>query len=372
MEPVYRNPVFLSVGAITMGTNVLVRPTDALFSGQSIKGAQLPSIKSLLRVVVAATLLWFLWGKMSNTLPLPIANALEPLSTTLILTVSIVYFIGGFIKGISGIGMGLICVPVVSLLYNPAFAVSLVAIPLIITNFHQGVISANVLKTLERYSLLAVVMVVVMIATVFFSTDLSSSIVEWAVGASALVFVVLNLGIKPPKVLDRYDTTAQVITGCTAGVVGGVTGLVVIPLVIYIMARGIQKNQFVAVSGLLLFLSGVALLVGGSLNETLTPDMFILSALVSVPALVGTLIGESLRKWISENVFRKIVLFIVFGISVKTLNVAITTIAVIAMTRLLAGVDWIHSFAQNLALEAQLLSLMHFPIADSVVVVSIL
>lgn len=271
-----------------------------------------------LLVLVGASLWLVIIAAVFGNLPVTIAKALDPLPAYLVLTVAIVYLLGGIVKGLSGIGMGLICVPVISLLYNPGLAVLLISIPLVVTNFHQGIVSGNVRKTLNHYSLLAIVMVSVMVATVYMAANIEPSIVTKAVGVSTIVFVILNLGLKTPTVSDRHDSIAQIVTGCAAGVVGGLTGLVVIPLVIYMMLREIRKNEFVAVSGFLLFLSGGALLMGSNLNETLTSDIVILSALAAVPALFGTLIGESLRVRVSEKTFKKIVLCLVFIIGVNT------------------------------------------------------
>lgn len=276
------------------------------------------NLRKLTLFVVAGLSLWLVAATVFVNLSATIAKTLDPLPAYLVLTVAIVYLIGGIVKGLSGIGMGLICVPVISLLYNPGLAVLLISIPLVITNFHQGIVSGDVRKTIRCYSLLAMVMVSVMVATVYVSAEIEPCIVTKAVGLSAVVFVVLNLRLKTPTVSDRHDSIAQIVTGCAAGVVGGLTGLVVIPLVIYMMLRKIRKNEFVAVSGFLLFLSGGALLVGSKLNESLNFNLVILSALAALPALFGTLIGERLRIWVSEKTFRRIVLFLVFIIGVST------------------------------------------------------
>lgn len=274
------------------------------------------NLKSFTLLVLVGASLWILVASIFGNIATTITEVLEPLPRYLVLSVTVVYLLGGMIKGLSGIGMGLICVPVVSLLYNPGLAVLLVSIPLIVTNFHQGIVSGDVRKTLNNHSLLAIVMVTVMVATVYVSANIEPSIVSKAVGLSAIGFVLLNLGLKTPTVSDKHDRIAQIVTGCTAGLVGGLTGLVVIPLVIYMMLRKINKKEFVSCSGFLLFLSGGALLLGSNLNESLNVEIAILSALAALPALLGTLIGERLRSWISEKTFRKIVLCLVFIIGI--------------------------------------------------------
>jgi len=312
---------FIYLVSVVLGISIVIGTfyiSVSCFTGKMLGSSAIgKQVSSIANLVLVLTGIWVITSVLS---PLPIAEAIESLPISLVFTVAIIYLISGTVKGLSGIGMGLIAVPVISILYQPALAVSLIAIPLIVTNFHQGVISGNVVKTLKDYSMLASVLFVVMTSTVYFSVSFASSTIAWMVGLSAILFVVLNLGFKSPTVSDRHDSTAQIITGCTAGLVGGITGLAVIPLTIYIMMRGIQKNQFIAVSGFLLLLSGLALLVGGYLNNTLTQNTLIISSLVSLPALIGTLIGEKLRAQISEGIFRKIILCLVFGIGVNILS----------------------------------------------------
>jgi len=81
------------------------------------------------------------------------------------LVISAIFFASGFLKGVSGIGMGLIAAPVITLLYSPILAVALVALPLVATNFHQGLIAGDFRKSLQTHMPLAVTMSITMAAT---------------------------------------------------------------------------------------------------------------------------------------------------------------------------------------------------------------
>jgi len=266
-------------------------------------------------VAFFALALMYLYGLM----PQAIAEIFKPFSGTQLLIITAVFFASGLAKGFSGVGLGLISVPLVTLMYDPMLAVSLLVVPLIITNFHQGVVRGSVKETLGGYGLLASLILGGMTLTTYLSAGLSPTIIEWAIGLSAIVFVALKAGFQLPVIPDQHDRLAQGVTGCVAGILGGLTGLVVIPVMIYMMMRNVSKERFVAVSGFLLLISGVALLLGHLLNDTMTQSRFLLSALAAGPALAAILIAESKRHLISENLFRKVILLMLFAIGAKSI-----------------------------------------------------
>lgn len=235
------------------------------------------------------------------------------------LVISVVFFTGGLLKGISGIGMGLIAVPLMAILYSPLLAVALVALPMVATNFHQGVIAGDIRKSLKTHLPLAAGMSLAMAVTSQYAHLISNDLIQWAIGLTAIVFVLFSIVNLGPVVPDRYDQPAQWATGIVAGVVGGVTGLVVIPLVLYMMLRNLDKEESVSLSGFLLLLSGIALLFGHFLNGVMTKEIFILSVIAAAPAVIGTLLGERIRYRVSETKFRNLLLLLIFVIGLKTI-----------------------------------------------------
>lgn len=259
------------------------------------------------------------FGALRQTVGTLLHSFNEHLPLAQLLVIAAVFTLSGFVKGVSGIGMALIAVPVVSLIYSPALAIILVSVPLVVTNFHQGVIAADIRQTWQSHSIFTVVMTLVMATTAFFSYLISPAWVELTIGLSAIVFVLCNLNFNVPTIPAQYDRLAQLVTACIAGFVGGITGLIAIPLVCYMMLRNIQKDKFISVSGLLFLMSGIALLIGYFLNDILTLELLILSAMAAAPAMIGTLIGEHVRRHVSQGLFRKLVLFLIFAIGIKTL-----------------------------------------------------
>ena len=237
----------------------------------------------------------------------------------LIITIILVYFVGGALKGLAGLGMALISVPIIGLLYDPVLAATIVSIPLIVSNVRQGFFSGKLTYTVRTYMPFLVSMSVVMGPTVYFSTLLPVTYISVLLGLLAITYALMNLGFQPPTIPDNKDFSAQLIFGSAAGFAGGLSGLIAIPLAFYVISRNIEKLTAVSVMGLAFLISGIALLAGHASNGNLSQQLLFISVLATIPGLAGTLIGEVFRNKVNTLLFRKIVLIVVLLIGVKTL-----------------------------------------------------
>jgi len=237
----------------------------------------------------------------------------------LIFTIILVYFLGGALKGLAGLGMALISVPVIGLLYDPVLAAIIVAIPLIVSNVRQGLFSGNLFFTVRNYNPFFITMCVTMGPTVYFSTLLPTTYISVLLGTLSITYALMNLGFKLPSIADSKDSTAQIFFGAAAGFAGGFSGLIAIPLAFYVISRKIEKQIAVSVMGLAFLISGVALFVGHLSNGNLTCQLLLLSIVATIPGLVGTFTGEVFRNHVNTHVFRKILLIVIFAIGIKIL-----------------------------------------------------
>lgn len=235
----------------------------------------------------------------------------------MLVMIMLVFFLAGSIKGVVGLGLTTFTVPIIALFYNPLLVATLVAIPLIVTNFRQGVLTSHLSFTIRHYSPMMGTMTLTMATTAYHSSYFSASLISISVGLMAISFAIVSLKCQLPKIPDAHDRLAQLITGTTTGIAGGLSGIVAIPLVFYVINRTLEKDVFVSVIGLHFFVAGLALMAGHGMNGMVSGQLVLLSVFATVPALLGILFGEALRQHINQAVFRKIVLCIVFLIGVR-------------------------------------------------------
>lgn len=306
----------------TINTNTA--PTEILgsiaTSLRMIKDRIGSSSARLLFPFVLGAVLFTLWQAPQLTgIVGSIENAVAAIPASMFLVVAAVYLVGGLVKGLAGLGMALIAVPVIGVLYNPVLAAAIVSLPLIASNLRQGVFNADVGQSFRGYYPLIFCMTITMGPAAYFANYFPLFFISLALGVMAICFALINLVFRLPAIPDSKDLPAQIVTGVAAGIAGGLSGLISIPLVIYMLSRQIEKERFVSVVGLLFLISGVLLLVGYQMNGILEPQLLLLSVFATLPAYCGTYIGERLRAKVNQRVFRQIVLYIILLIGVRIL-----------------------------------------------------
>lgn len=230
---------------------------------------------------------------------------------------AIVFFIAGTIKGTVGVGLPTAAVGMLSQFTEPRTAIALVVFPLLATNLWQVITSGNIIETASKYKYLIVSMVIFMGAATFVQAAVPTDTLMISLGLVVVLFAITSLISAPPKLSDRFDNIGQLASGISAGIIGGLTSIWGPPMVIYMLARRTEKNEFVRAMGLLLFMGGIPLAIGFWHNGLLTGSLAITSAGMVIPSLAGFTLGAQIRKRVDADKFRNIVLlvFLVMGLN---------------------------------------------------------
>lgn len=228
-----------------------------------------------------------------------------------------VYLLAGCVKGTLGLGLPTTAVSLLAQFGDARSAIALVLIPMIVTNLWQVYRSGRLLESLQRYRLLVLSEMLVIGIVSQHATAIAAPALSAVLGAVIVLFAVVNLWRSPPALPDRYDSAAQLLTGCAAGVMGGITGIWAPAIVIYLAARRLDTEDFVRATGLLLMVGSVVLFTGYWRAGIVTPDIARQSAFLVLPALLGFAIGERLRQRLSGPRFRQFVLlfFLLMGLN---------------------------------------------------------
>ena len=110
--------------------------------------------------------------------------------------------------------------------------------------------------------------------------------------------------------------------GAGTGVIGGMTGVFGPVLAIYTLSLNLPKDTFIWVMGVLLLLGSSALGLSYASLGALPPWVAVASAGAVVPSFIGIWTGAKLRRVISPDVFRKVVLSILGVIALKHIATA--------------------------------------------------
>lgn len=221
-----------------------------------------------------------------------------------------VFLIAGICKGIVGMGLPTFSIGILSQVTDPRTAISLAIAPIVITNIWQLYRAGSVLRTVKRYAPFVVALCLLMIPAALLSGNVPVDTMLLFVGCSIILFVLDSLRKTAWQIPASRDTLAQVIIGGAGGVLGGVSGIWSPAMVGYLLARRVDKDEFIRALGYMMLTGGLFLSIGYYKNGFLTPQLLIVSLLLVPIAIVGFSIGERLRSRLSAGIFRKAVLLI--------------------------------------------------------------
>ena len=219
--------------------------------------------------------------------------------------VAAIFFIAGFVKGVTGMGLPTVAMGALGALLSPLTAATLLLAPSLVTNVWQLLAGPRFAALLLR---LWSMMVAIVIGTLAGSTLLAggnTSRTTMALGLALAVYAAYTLLARQHRVPSPWQHWASPLVGLATGLITGATGVFVIPAVPYLQALGLERDELVQALGLSFTISTVAL--GSALfwHGTLPIGSLTTSALAVIPALIGMAAGQAIRTRISQAVFRR-------------------------------------------------------------------
>ena len=225
---------------------------------------------------------------------------------TTILTVTGTFLIAGAVKGVIGLGLPTVSLALLMVATDLPTAMALLLVPSFVTNLWQAMVGGNGRVILLRlWPFLLMVTVTVWIgASALTHVDLS--LLSVLLGTLLVAYSGANLGGLKFTVPPRHEVWVGLLAGSANGILTGMTGSFVMPGVMYLQAIGFSRDVLIQAMGMLFAVSTLALAFALRGNDLLTIEHGAYSATAILPAIVGMVLGQRIRKSISEQLFRKI------------------------------------------------------------------
>ena len=226
-----------------------------------------------------------------------------------------IFLAAGTIKGALGVGLPTTAVSLMSIIVEPRLAVVLVVFPIFFANAWQIYRQGEFVRIFRTYWVYAVVVVISLWLSTQYAPRVSPNAVSLVMGLAVLAFAAVSFITHIPAIPQRLERPTQAIVGLLSGAMGGIAAVWAPPVVIYMLAKNFDREEFVRVSGFLLGVGGFPLLAG-YLTNGLMPQPLI-SAFMIFPTLAGFALGEQLRKRLSGTRFRQAVLIFFFAMGIN-------------------------------------------------------
>jgi len=221
---------------------------------------------------------------------------------------------GGFVKGVTSVGLPLVAVPVLSIVIPLPQALVLVTLPSIVSSVWQCVQGTRQRAALSRLGFLLAGLVAGMTTSVQALASVDKAKLDLVLGVIVATFsVVLHRRIVF-SIAPRHEWWTGALTGLVAGLIGGVSLFVGPIFAMYLSSLRLDRNLFVTAMAIANLSAAVLFAVLVASVGIAGSDAFALSAGATVVAILGLWLGQSLRQRINEEVFRKslaVVLFII-------------------------------------------------------------
>ncbi len=223
-----------------------------------------------------------------------------------LMIVVLAFLVAGTAKGITGFGIQVVALSILTIALDLVTAMAVLLAPATATNIWQAMVGGFARELLYRLwsFLLAVALAVLIGALALTRVDLS--LLTAFLGLVMIAYASVSLLGIHFSVPAGAEVRLNPVIGLVNGTITGMTGSSVVPGTMYLQALGLPRDMLVQSMGMLYLVSTLALAVALQANSLLNLDLGLYSTGAMVPALVGMMLGQKIRRQLSETLFRKI------------------------------------------------------------------
>lgn len=218
--------------------------------------------------------------------------------------ISGVFLLAGVVKGVVGLGLPTVAMALLGLFMEPVEAAILMIVPSLLTNVWQASAGRHFRSLLLRLWLPLggiAVGTLVTIGLLVSETWATSSVM---LGGALLCYGLIGLARVPLRVPRRAEGIAGVVTGLSTGMITGATGVFVFPVVPYLSALALSRDELVQALGLTFTVATVVLAAALAVRGELAVTGLGASTMALAPAVAGMVLGARVRTRVSPGIFR--------------------------------------------------------------------
>jgi hypothetical protein len=220
--------------------------------------------------------------------------------------VCLIFFVAGAVKGVLGMGLPTMAIGLLGLVMPVASAATLLTLPSLVTNLWQTVTGPGLARTLRRLWLMQSGIAAGVALVPILWPGQQEALGRHLLGGCLAAYGLLGLrGWQPGPPAARWDRPVALLTGFVTGIIAGLTGVFVLPAVLYLQSLDLKKDSMAQALGLSFTTSTLALGLMLAFQGHLTVRTSLSSALVVVPAVLGMAAGQVVRHEMSERLVRR-------------------------------------------------------------------
>lgn len=228
------------------------------------------------------------------------------LDAGLLAVVAVTFLFGGLVKGAIGLGLPVVVIAILAPLIGLPRTLAIFLAPAIASNLWQALSGPAFRPLVARLwpFLLAALGGLALGARVLAGGD--TRLLEALLGVLLLIYAAVSLAtpqLPPPGRRERWMGPAA---GGLGGVMFGMTGIYIVPGILYLQALGLPRDRLVQALGItfITISAGLAVALGG--YGVVSGPLALVSLGAVAPTFAGLFLGRRLRHRISEDGFRRV------------------------------------------------------------------
>lgn len=249
--------------------------------------------------------------------------SLEALNTETIVILALFLALGGMVKGIIGLGLPMVTVPLISLYLPVDATLSLVAVAIVLTNAYQMLAGGGAVKVFIRFRTLILPLALTTALTTRLLVTAEPAVMMLVLGTLTAGFSMISLANFRFNIPAARERRLSPLFGFLSGICGGFSGFFGPPLLIYFIALELDRDAFVQTIGMVFFVGATSLVIGLAANGIYTEGAWLPGLLSLIPVITGQVIGHAVRRFIPQEAFRKVVLVTVVVIGFNLIRRAL-------------------------------------------------
>lgn len=243
-------------------------------------------------------------------------------TSTLIMV--LVLLIGGFSKGVTGLGLPIIVIPVLANFLGLKTAVIVMSIPAMLTNVLFISKYRQAWPEMRRFWSFVLSGIIFVIIGVALLTRISQPVAALLLGVIAVFYSVTNLTGYEITIPQGKMKMAAPLLGAFAGLFHGLTGLSGPLIVAYLASiKDISRVLYFEALGVMFVIFGMEQILGYALSNLYTGSVLKMGLLASVPIFAGFYLGTRLQSRLDAGTFRQVTLLLILvsGINLLYKNI---------------------------------------------------
>ena len=230
------------------------------------------------------------------------------------------FLLAGFIKGVIGMGLPVVALAFLGSTLGVREALTIMLIPGLCTNTWQALSGPAFGMLIRRlWSFLAAAGLGVWIGVgVLAGAKSETMVILLGVTLCTYCAVTMLRAQMPPP--GRREPWMSPLMGGLGGAMFGMTGIIIVPGILYLQTLGLKRDVFVQALGIIFV--AITLALGSSLigRSLMTQDLVLMSLTALVPTAAGLALGQRYRHHISEARFKRIFFVAMFVIGLDMLR----------------------------------------------------